>query len=174
MRGTDDWQGEIEMKAMATFAAGCFWGVQESFQSSQGIIKTIVGYTGSLINSSSSNILPPSYQEVCTGRTGHAEAIQIFYNPSQISYSDLLKIFWACHDPTQLNRQGPDVGSQYRSVIFYHTEEQKLEALDSKTKLQLIIKEPIVTSIEPVGIFYPAEEYHQNYLHKNNLSSCKY
>ena len=162
------------MKAMATFAAGCFWSVQESFQSAHGIIKTIVGYTGSQIHCSSLKNSPPTYQEVCTGRTGHAEAVQILYNPSQISYSDLLKIFWACHNPTQLNRQGPDVGSQYRSVIFYNSEEQKLMALESKAKLQLTIKEPIVTSIEPAGIFYPAEEYHQNYLRKNSLSSCKY
>ena len=156
---------------IATFAAGCFWGVQESFQSSKGIIKTTVGYTG---GTSSSNI-PPTYQEVCTGRTGHAEALQILYNPAQISYSDLLKIFWACHNPTHLDRQGPDIGSQYRSAIFCHSEEQRLAALESKAKLQSTSKESIVTSVQPACIFYPAEEYHQNYLRKNKIvSSCKY
>jgi peptide-methionine (S)-S-oxide reductase len=138
---------------LATFAAGCFWGVEEAFLSSGRVIKTIVGYTGG-------NIPSPSYKQVCTGLTGHAEAVQVHYNPEQVSYTDLLGIFWKCHDSTQLNRQGPDFGTQYRSAIFYHNQEQKRLAEASKPDLA-------VTLIEPVGQFYSAEEYHQQYLRKN-------
>lgn len=139
---------------LATFAAGCFWGVEEAFLSSGRVIKTVVGYTGGHLHN-------PSYEQVCTGRTGHAEAVQVHYNPEQVSYSDLLGIFWKCHDPTQLNRQGPDIGTQYRSTIFYHNEEQKKLAETSKPF-------GAVTLIEPASQFYPAEEYHQQYLRKNN------
>ena len=139
---------------LATFAAGCFWGVEEAFLSSDRVIKTVVGYIG--------GHLPfPSYKQVCTGRTGHAEAVQVHYDPEQISYSDLLGIFWKCHDSTQLNRQGPDFGTQYRSAIFYHNEEQRKLAEDSKPN-------SAVTLIEPASQFYPAEEYHQKYLRKNS------
>jgi peptide-methionine (S)-S-oxide reductase len=146
---------------LATFAAGCFWGVEEAFLSSGMALKTVVGYIGGKCASSSSP--PPTYEQVCTGRTGHAEAVQIHYDPLQTSYSDLLGIFWKCHDPTQLNRQGPDFGTQYRSAIFYHSPEQKIEAEASKAKIL-----NAVTLIEQAGPFYPAEAYHQQYLRKNN------
>lgn len=144
---------------LATFAAGCFWGVEEAFLSSGLVLKTVVGYVGGLTSS-------PTYQLVCTGRTGHAEAVQVHYDPQKTSYPDLLGIFWKCHDPSQLNRQGPDVGTQYRSAIFYHNPEQKEAAEVSKTNLMKSMK--IVTVIEPAGQFYPAEDYHQQYLRKNN------
>lgn len=148
---------------LATFAAGCFWGVEEAFLSSGKVLKTVVGYTGGLFSA------PPTYEQVCTGRTGHAEAVQVQYDPLRISYSDLLGIFWKCHDPTQLNRQGPDIGTQYRSAIFYHSPEQKNEAEASKVKIP-----NAVTAIEPAGTFYPAEEYHQQYLRKNNRTCGLY
>lgn len=139
---------------LATFAAGCFWGVEEAFLSSGRVIKTVVGYTGGHFPS-------PTYEQVCTGRTGHAESVQVQYDPQTISYPELLGIFWKCHDPTQLNRQGPDIGTQYRSAIFYHNDEQRKLAERSK-------KPEAVTVIEPAGPFYPAEDYHQQYLRKNN------
>lgn len=152
------------MLEKATFAAGCFWGVEEAFRSTGRVLKTVVGYTG---GSSASS---PSYEQVCTGRTGHAEAVEILYDSASISYPELLGIFWKCHDPTQLNRQGPDIGTQYRSAIFYHNEQQKRQAESSKIELQNTRE--IVTVIEPAGQFYPAEEYHQQYLQKNKLKSC--
>ncbi len=139
---------------LATFAAGCFWGVEEAFLSGGRVIKTVVGYTGGHLPS-------PTYEQVCTGRTGHAEAVQVQYDPQTISYPELLGIFWKCHDPTQLNRQGPDIGTQYRSAIFYQNEEQRKLAESSK-------KANAVTLIESAGLFYPAEDYHQQYLRKNN------
>lgn len=146
---------------LATFAAGCFWGVEEAFLSSGLVFKTVVGYIGGL---SSSQAPAPRYEQVCTGRTGHAEAVQVYYDPQRTSYADLLGIFWKCHDPTQLNRQGPDVGTQYRSAIFYHTPQQKSEAEASKAKIP-----NAVTVIESAGgPFFPAEDYHQQYLRKNN------
>lgn len=148
---------------LATFAAGCFWGVEEAFLSSGKVLKTVVGYIGG------SSSAPPTYEQVCTGRTGHAEAVQVQYDPLRISYFDLLGIFWKCHDPAQLNRQGPDVGTQYRSAIFYHSPEQKSEAEASKAKIP-----KAVTVIEPAGTFYPAEEYHQQYLRKNNRTCGLY
>jgi peptide-methionine (S)-S-oxide reductase len=149
----------------ATFGAGCFWGVEASFQKIKGVTKTTVGYMGG-------NIKNPTYEQVCTDETGHAEVIQILYDNEQISYEKLLELFWEIHDPTQLNRQGPDVGKQYRSVIFYHDEFQKELAEKSKIKMQKKYDKNIATEISPVKEFYPAEEYHQKYLQKQERASC--
>jgi peptide-methionine (S)-S-oxide reductase len=153
---------------VATFAAGCFWGVEATFRKIRGVIKTTVGYTGG-------NFENPTYQDVCTDQTGHAEAIRIEFDPTKVSYNKLLETFWAMHDPTTPNRQGWDVGTQYRSAIFYHTNEQKAKAIASKEKLERERKyqHPIVTQILPAGEFYPAEEYHQQYYEKKgNIKSC--
>jgi len=150
----------------ATFGAGCFWGVEASFQKIKGVTSTTVGYMGGKTKN-------PTYEQVCTDKTGHAEVIQITYDPLIVSYEKLLEIFWSIHDPTQLNRQGPDIGTQYRSVIFYHSEEQKYIAEQSKQKQILRHKKEIVTEITPAKEFYLAEEYHQKYLEKNRLFSCK-
>jgi len=149
----------------ATFAAGCFWGVEAAFRNLKGVLSTTVGYSGGDTKS-------PTYEEVCSDRTGHAEVVLVEYNPFVISYEQLLNLFWEVHDPTQRNRQGPDVGSQYRSVIFYHTSEQMAAALVSKEKAQKKQKKPIVTEVLPVVGFYRAEDYHQQYLEKRGLSSC--
>jgi peptide-methionine (S)-S-oxide reductase len=154
----------------ATFGAGCFWGVEAEFrQLPKGVVSTAVGYEGG-------SMANPTYRDVCTDRTGHAEAVEVEYDPEEISYEDLLKVFWENHNPTTLNRQGPDVGTQYRSVIFYHTPEQQAAALTSKEKLEKSGKyrRPIVTEIVPATTFYRAEEYHQQYLEKRGLSSCKF
>jgi peptide-methionine (S)-S-oxide reductase len=150
----------------ATFAAGCFWGVEVEFEKTKGVVKTTVGYTGGKIKN-------PTYEQVCTDKTGYAEAIQIIYDPQQITYEQLLKIFWMIHDPTQKNRQGPDIGTQYRSVIFYHNEEQKQIAEHSKKQKQKELDMEIQTEIKPAEEFYPAEEYHQQYLKKQGSTSCK-
>jgi peptide-methionine (S)-S-oxide reductase len=144
---------------VATFAAGCFWGVEEAFRQLPGVVSTQVGYTGG-------HTQRPTYDEVCSGKTGHAEAIQIEYDPAQIDYADLLKVFWEIHDPTTLNRQGPDVGTQYRSVIFTHSPEQQVLAEQSKQALAGRYSRPVVTHIEPATEFFPAEAYHQQYLAK--------
>jgi peptide-methionine (S)-S-oxide reductase len=146
----------------ATFAAGCFWCVEAVFQDVRGVERVVSGYAGG----KKSN---PSYEEVCTGMTGHAEAVQITFDPKAVSYGELLDIFWHTHDPTTLNRQGPDVGPQYRSAIFYHDDAQKKAAEDSKRKVEeeKLWPKPIVTEIVPFTVFYPAEGYHQNYF-KNN------
>jgi len=154
----------------ATFGAGCFWGVEAEFrQLPKGVVSTAVGYEGGTMKN-------PTYRDVCTDRTGHAEAVEVEYDPEKVSYEDLLKVFWANHDPTTLNRQGPDVGTQYRSVIFYHTPEQQAAALASKEKLEKSgrYRRPIVTEIVPATSFYRAEDYHQQYLEKRGLSSCKF
>jgi len=145
----------------ATFAAGCFWGVQEVFDALNGVLKTEVGYMGGTKPE-------PTYEQVCGGGTGHAEAVQITYDPSQISYEQLLKTFWENHNPTTPDRQGPDIGSQYRSVIFYHTEAQRKAAEKSKEELANSgqWKDPIVTHIVPADTFWRAEEYHQKYFEK--------
>ncbi len=142
----------------ATFAEGCFWCTESFFQQLKGVVKVVSGYTGG-------HVPNPSYEEVCTGNTGHAEACNIIYNPSIISYDKLLAAFWDSHDPTQLNRQGNDVGTQYRSAIFYHNEMQKKEAESYKKKLQGsgAWDRPVVTAIEPFTVLYPAENYHQDY-----------
>jgi len=154
----------------ATFGAGCFWGVEAEFrQLPKGVVSTAVGYEGGTMKN-------PTYRDVCTDRTGHAEVVEVEYDPEKVSYEDLLKVFWANHDPTTLNRQGPDVGTQYRSVIFYHTPEQQAAALASKEKLEKSgrYRRPVVTEIVPASSFYRAEDYHQQYLEKRGLSSCKF
>lgn len=151
----------------ATFGAGCFWGVEAAFRRVPGVVSTAVGYTGGAFEN-------PTYQDVCSGTTGHAEVIEIEYDPSQVSYEELLALFWSIHDPTTLNRQGPDLGAQYRSAIFFHDTEQQAAALASKRKLELSGKhqQPIVTEITAASTFYRAEEYHQQYLEKRAQSRC--
>ena len=150
---------------IATFGAGCFWGVEAAFQKIKGVIKTNVGYMGGIKKN-------PSYKDVCTDETGHAEVVQIQFDNKIVTYEELLDVFWKIHDPTQLNRQGFDFGTQYRSVIFYHNKKQKILAENSKNK-QEKFKKPIVTEITPAKEFYKAEEYHQNYLKKQGKTSCK-
>lgn len=151
----------------ATFAAGCFWGVEATFRALPGVTATRVGYTGG-------STQKPTYEEVCTDRTGHAEAVEISHDPSRISYDDLLRIFWENHDPTTPNRQGPDVGTQYRSAIFYHSPEQEKAARASKERLAQSgkFRGPIVTEILPAVEFWQAEDYHQQYLEKRGLAHC--
>jgi len=153
--------------AKATFAAGCFWGVESTFRQLPGVISTRVGYTGGQMQN-------PTYKDVCTDRTGHAEAVEVDYDPTKISYEKLLDVFWENHDPTQLNRQGPDSGTQYRSAIFYHDPEQQSAAESSKEKRGKsgAYRKPIVTQIVPATTFYEAEDYHQQYLEKRGLASC--
>ena len=149
----------------ATFAAGCFWHVEEDFREVKGVISTEAGYIGGKMEE-------PSYDDVCTDETGHAEADQIEFDPKIVSYEKLLDIFWRVHDPTTPNRQGPDVGTQYRSAIFYHNEKQKETALKSKEKQQKILNKQIVTEIVKAPEFYRAEEYHQKYLMKRGKNTC--
>jgi peptide-methionine (S)-S-oxide reductase len=153
--------------AKATFAAGCFWGVEATFRQLPGVISTRVGYTGG-------NSVNPTYPDVCTDRTGHAEAVEVEYDPTKISYDQLLNVFWENHDPTQLNRQGPDWGTQYRSVVFFHSPEQETAAKNSKKTLEESgrFNKPVVTQIVPATTFYEAEDYHQQYLEKRGLASC--
>lgn len=148
----------------ATFGAGCFWCIEPAFQKLNGVLSTSVGYAGG-------SFKDPTYEDVCTGQTGHAEVIQVEYDPSKISYDELLNVFWNNHDPTTLNRQGPDIGEQYRSVIFFHTPEQESTAKTSKEKLQNSGKygKKIVTEIVPASQFYKAEDYHQRYYEKCGL-----
>ncbi|MDH7507612.1 MAG: peptide-methionine (S)-S-oxide reductase MsrA [Candidatus Thermoplasmatota archaeon] len=152
----------------ATFGAGCFWGVEEAFRKIKGVKKTTVGYMGGSFKN-------PTYEDVCTDKTGHAEVVQIEYDPKEISYEKLLEIFWSIHNPTQLNRQGPDYGTQYRSIIFYHNEKQKKLAELSKNKIIESNKysKPVFTEIKKASEFYIAEEYHQHYLQKKGLTGCK-
>jgi len=154
------------MMEKATFAAGCFWGVEEAFRTLKGVTKTNVGYTGGRTNK-------PSYELVCTGTTGHAEAVEVEYDPTLISYDKLLDVFWSIHDPTTSERQGPDIGNQYRSAIFCHDEVQKKAALASKEKTQKRFKNPIVTYIVPATTFWPAEDYHKQYLMKRGAKVCR-
>ncbi len=151
----------------ATFGAGCFWGVEAAYRQVSGVVSTAVGYAGGTLEN-------PTYRDVCTDQTGHAEVVEVTYDPARVSYEDLLNVFWENHNPTQLNRQGPDVGTQYRSVIFYHSPEQQAAATASKEQLERSgrYKKAIVTAIEPAPTFYRAEEYHQQYLEKRGLSSC--
>lgn len=152
---------ETQGREVATFGAGCFWGVEETFRTTDGVIETAVGYAGGTTEN-------PTYKEVCSGRTGHAEVVQVIFDPEQIGYGDLLDLFWKVHDPTQLNRQGPDRGTQYRSVIFTHSAEQREAATASKSEQESsgIHSDPVVTAIEEAGPFYRAEEYHQQYIMK--------
>lgn len=151
----------------ATFGAGCFWGVEAAYRQIPGVIATAVGFEGG----SREN---PSYRDVCSHTTGHAEVVEVEFDPARVSYEQLLKVFWENHDPTQLNRQGPDVGDQYRSVVFYHSPEQQAAAEASVAQLKEagIYRKPIVTQIVPAQTFYIAEDYHQQYLEKRGLSSC--
>ena len=153
--------------AKATFAAGCFWGVEDAFRQVEGVTSTTVGYIGGTTKN-------PSYKEVCTGRTGHAEAVEIDFDPAKVSYLELLATFWKSHDPTTVNRQGPDVGTQYRSTIFFHDASQEKDARDSKAVLteKGVFKRPIVTEIVPATEFYKAEDYHQQYFEKQGIRSC--
>ena len=151
----------------ATFGAGCFWGVEATFRQVKGVVSTQVGYTGGHAPNS-------SYKEVCSGKTGHAEAVEVTFDPSRVSYERLLDVFWQNHNPTTPNRQGPDVGEQYRSAIFYYTPAQEAAAKASKARLEASgrFRRPVVTQIVPAGPFYRAEEYHQRYLEKRGLSTC--
>lgn len=151
----------------ATFAAGCFWGVEESFRQVPGVLETAVGYLGG-------HTANPTYKDVCTDETGHAEVVQVAFDPSKVSYDKLLDVFWSAHDPTTLNRQGPDIGTQYRSAIFFHSPDQARQARASKEKVQASgkFRRPVVTEITPASTFYPAEDYHQKYLAKRGLSHC--
>jgi peptide-methionine (S)-S-oxide reductase len=153
--------------AKATFGAGCFWGVEEEFRKVPGVRDTAVGYSGGRLEN-------PTYEDVCTDRTGHAEVVEVEYDPARVSYETLLDVFWNGHNPTQLNRQGPDVGTQYRSAIFFHTPEQEAAARASKERLEKSgrFPRPIVTEISPAQRFWRAEDYHQRYLEKRGLGSC--
>ncbi len=153
------------MEKKATFGAGCFWGVEAAFRQLEGVTATRVGYSGGRTEN-------PTYEDVCSHTTGHAEVVEVTYDPDVVSYDDLLDVFWRKHDPTQLNRQGWDVGDQYRSVVFFHDSEQREAALASKAREQAQWTAPIVTQIEPAQTFYEAEDYHQQYLEKRGRSSC--
>jgi peptide-methionine (S)-S-oxide reductase len=164
-----DKEKEMENRRVekATFAAGCFWGVEETFRNIKGVVSTLVGYTGGHTEN-------PSYREVCSDTTGHAEAVEVTFDPEEVGYEELLDAFWASHDPTTANRQGPDIGSQYRSAIFYHGEEQKRLAEKSRKSLDSsgVYSLPAVTEITEATEFYPAEEYHQKYLLKRGVAHC--
>jgi peptide-methionine (S)-S-oxide reductase len=151
------------MSQTATFAAGCFWGVEDAFRKVKGVLDAAVGYSGGHVEN-------PTYKLVCTDTTGHAESVRITFDPQTVSYEQLLEVFWAVHDPTQVDRQGPDVGTQYRSVIFYHDEAQKEAAERSKAKEQERLGRPIATQIVPASAFYRAEEYHQRYDEKHGIA----
>jgi peptide-methionine (S)-S-oxide reductase len=153
----------------ATFAAGCFWGVESSFRQVEGVVDTMAGYTGGRKEH-------PTYEEVCSGTTGHAEAVQVTFDPARVTYEGLLSVFWSIHDPTQVNRQGPDIGTNYRSAIFYHTPAQKAAAEASKERLRRSGKygnRPIATEIVPASTFWRAEEYHQRYFEKHGFQGCR-
>ncbi len=149
----------------ATFAAGCFWGVEAAFRQIPGVLDAVSGYTGGRTES-------PTYRQVCGHGTGHAEAVEVTYDPQRVSYEQLLDVFWRIHDPSQVNRQGPDVGDQYRSAIFTHSDEQQAAALASREREQRTLSRPIATQIEPAQRFWPAEEYHQRYFEKNGGAAC--
>jgi peptide-methionine (S)-S-oxide reductase len=153
----------------ATFGAGCFWGVEEAFRKVKGMVATQVGYMGGTTTY-------PTYEQVCTGQTGHAEVVEVTYDPKVVSYDTLLELFWRIHDPTQKNRQGPDIGTNYRSVIFYHLPEQKVLAEASRDRLQQSgrYRRPIVTEIVPASTLWRAEEYHQRYFEKRGGGTCHF
>ena len=154
------------MTEKATFGAGCFWGVEIEFRNVPGVVDTAVGYEGGTLPN-------PTYEDVCSHTTGHAEVVQVEFDPEEVSYDELLDVFWDVHDPTQVNRQGPDVGSNYRSVIFFHSPEQQEQALESKARVQARFDRPIATEISPASDFWRAEEYHQQYLVKRGLATCR-
>jgi len=155
------------MTEIATFGAGCFWGVEAAFRRVPGVVDAVSGYSGGRTEN-------PTYKEVCTDQTGHAEVVQVTFDPSKVSYEQLLEVFWKVHDPTQVNRQGPDFGKQYRTAIFFHTPEQQAKALKSKQALDASGKlhRPVATEITPARTFWRAEEYHQRYLEKRGQESC--
>ncbi len=153
------------MEKKATFGAGCFWGVEAAFRQLDGVTRTRVGYSGGTLEN-------PSYEDVCSHTTGHAEVVEVTYDPDQVSYDQLLEVFWRKHDPTQLNRQGWDIGDQYRSVIFFHDADQNEAALSSKAHEQSRYTEPVVTLVEAAQTFFEAEDYHQQYLEKRGQSTC--
>ena len=153
------------MTRTATFAGGCFWGVEASLRRLPGVVATAAGYMGGTRDH-------PTYAEVCTDRTGHAEVVQVTYDPDRVGYGDLLDAFWQLHDPTQVDRQGPDVGRQYRSAIFTHDEDQAVRARASRDRVQRGLGRPVATAIEPASTFWPAEDTHQQYLEKRGLASC--
>jgi len=157
------------MTEIATFGAGCFWGVEAAFQQVPGVVETAVGYSGGHTEN-------PSYQDVCTDETGHAEVVQVTFDPAKVSFEELLNVFWKVHDPTQVNRQGPDVGAQYRTAVFFHSPEQEAVAKKSRAALEAsgMLRRPIATEITPAGKFYRAEEYHQKYLQKRGATSCHF
>ena len=154
------------MTEQATFGAGCFWGVEWVFRKVPGVLDAVSGYSGG-------TTVNPTYRDVCSHTTGHAEVVRVTFDPAVVSYEQLLEVFWAMHDPTQVNRQGWDVGTQYRSAIFVHDAEQKDAAEASKERAQKRLSRPIVTEITPAEEFYPAEEYHQRYLEKRGLATCR-
>ena len=156
----------MEMYEKATFAAGCFWQVEVEFRNTDGVKDAVVGYTGGSAER-------PSYEQVCTGSTGHAEAVEVTFDPEEVSYEELLDVFWGLHDPTQMNRQGPDVGTQYRLAIYFHSPEQEEQAIASRERAQADHSSPIVTEIAAATDFWPAEDYHQRYLEKRGLATCK-
>src|SRR5438067_315167 len=153
------------MTEKATFGAGCFWGVEAAFRQISGVVDATVGYAGGTTDH-------PTYPEVCSHTTGHAEVVQVEFDPGQVSYEELVDAFWRLHDPTQLNRQGPDIGDQYRSAIFFHSPEQEKVALASKERVQPRFSRPIVTLIEPAPTFWPAEDYHQRYFEKRGIDAA--
>jgi peptide-methionine (S)-S-oxide reductase len=161
-------QHAVNQVEKATFGAGCFWHVEQAFQRVRGVVATSVGYMGG-------TLADPAYEDVCTDRTGHAEVVEVTFDPTYVTYKDLLEIFWNIHDPTTLNRQGPDGGTQYRSVIFYHSPEQKTAAEASKKRLEQSFRlgRKIVTEITPASTFYRAEDYHQQYLDKHGHAACR-
>jgi peptide-methionine (S)-S-oxide reductase len=163
MSGTD--RPEAEGLHRATFAAGCFWGVEASFREIEGVARTKVGYTGG-------STPDPTYEQVCSGTTGHAEAVEVWFDPARVSYEELLGVFWSIHDPTTIDRQGSDFGSQYRSAIFFHDAEQDRVATASRDEHQPGLARPIVTEIVPASAFYEAEEYHQRYFEKHGGAFC--
>ncbi|MGH2776042.1 MAG: peptide-methionine (S)-S-oxide reductase MsrA [Actinomycetota bacterium] len=151
----------------ATFGAGCFWGIEAAYRQIQGVKSTRVGYAGG-------HTTQPTYREVCAGNTNHAEVVEVTFDPARVSYEELLDVFWANHDPTQVNRQGPDVGTQYRTVVFFHSAEQEKSALASRDAIQERTSRPIATQIVAAEPFWEAEDYHQQYLEKRGLSTCKF
>jgi peptide-methionine (S)-S-oxide reductase len=160
---------EREMNEIATFGAGCFWGVEETFRQVPGVIDTEVGY-------SNGHTVNPTYKDVCTDETGHAEVVQVTFDPAKVSFEELLNVFWTAHDPTQVNRQGPDFGAQYRTAIFFHSPEQEAAAKKSMAAIAASgkFKRPIATEITAAGPFYRAEDYHQKYLQKRGAPSCHF
>ena len=163
--GTPTARTGVDGLERATFAAGCFWGVEASFREIEGVVKTSVGYTGG-------RTADPSYEQVCSGATGHAESVEVWFDPTVLSYGELLNVFWSIHNPTTPDRQGWDFGTQYRSAIFFHDPDQERLAIASRAQHQETLRRPIVTEIVPASTFYDAEEYHQRYLEKHGGATC--